>query len=274
MTSEHKSDYKSDHISGRNDFPEYLLQKNQQADPANLALFTAALNNDVAGVRGAIANGAKVDFFFRPEDSKNALHVAAQHGYIAVLEELLGAGAHINAVAVSSQDTALTLAAQNGWLQAVELLLRSGAEVNAANGYGNTALHEASHLGGSADIIKLLLQSHADPNARNHKGSNPLHFLCYGSDPAKYTVEAARLLIKAGADVNARDSRGTTPFLVSCSSGRLDFIDLLLENGADPTALDENDRGAHAIAEFYNQDKVAARFSHDSPAAHVGSHKK
>ena len=96
-----------------------------------MALFTAALNNDVAGVRGAIANGAKVDFFFRPEDSKNALHVAAQHGYIAVLEELLGAGAHVNAVAVSSQDTALTLAAQNGWLQAVELLLRSGAEVNA-----------------------------------------------------------------------------------------------------------------------------------------------
>ncbi len=128
---EHKADNKSDHISDRNDFPEYLLQKNQQADPVNLALFTAALNNDIAGVRGAIANGAKVDFFFRPEDSKNALHVAAQNGYIAVLEELLRAGAHVNAVAVSSQDTALTLAAQNGRLEAVELLLRNGAEVNA-----------------------------------------------------------------------------------------------------------------------------------------------
>lgn len=120
----------SDRINERNDFPEYLLAKNQEANPINIALFSAALNNDTAAVRSSIAQGAKVDFFCRPEDNKNALHISAEKGYISVAEELLKSGAQVNAVAVSSQDTPLILACQNGHAHIVKLLLNNGADVN------------------------------------------------------------------------------------------------------------------------------------------------
>lgn len=48
---------------------------------------------------------------------------------------------------------------------------------------------------------------------------------------------------------------------------RLDLIDILLEEGADPTVMDHDHHTAYKIAEFYNQQKVMERFADDTPVA-------
>lgn len=117
--------------SNHNEFPEYMLDKNQQADSENVALFEAALRNDLSGLHKAIGRGGKVDYFHRKEDSKNALHVAAEGGYAIVVDALLKHGAHANAVAVSGHDTALTLCAHSGHTEVARMLLDHGADVRA-----------------------------------------------------------------------------------------------------------------------------------------------
>lgn len=253
--------------SDRNEFPEYMLGKNQEESPANFALFSAALNNNLPAVHEAVRDGGKVDFFNRKEDSKNALHVSAENGFTNVVDALLKCGAAVNAIAVSGHDNALTLCCHGGHLAVAKLLLDNGADINAANGYGNTALHEACHSGGNVDLVRLLITRGANCDAENHKGSTPLHFLCYGENSSTHTVAMAQELLKSGANVNHRDHRGMTAMLVCCSSGREDFIESLMSAGADPTMRDGEGRSAYDVARFYNQERIAKRFAEESPAS-------
>jgi ankyrin repeat protein len=125
-----------DHVTAdwdRNEFPDYMLASNQQESPANLALFKAALGNDLSAVHEAISAGGKVDFFHRKDDSKNALHVSAEGGYVHIVDALIKHGAHTNAVAVSGHDTPLTLCCHNGHVEVAKMLLDNGADINTGN---------------------------------------------------------------------------------------------------------------------------------------------
>ena len=50
-------------------------------------------------------------------------------------------------------------------------------------------------------------------------------------------------------------------------SHRGDLIDVLMGAGGDPTERDNDSRSAHAIAVFYNQERVAKRFAEESPVS-------
>ncbi len=131
MSSSSHPSSSSDHISERNEFPDYLLGRNQESSSENHAVFNAALHNDLPGLQQAISRGGKVDFFFRPEDSKNSLHVAAENGYVRIVEELVNHGAHLNAVSVATKDTALILACGNRHTSIAKFLVDKGSEINA-----------------------------------------------------------------------------------------------------------------------------------------------
>mmetsp|Transcript_13922 Transcript_13922/g.20821 ORF Transcript_13922/g.20821 Transcript_13922/m.20821 type:complete len:274 (+) Transcript_13922:102-923(+) len=244
--------------------PDHLLAKNQQATPENIALFKSAKAGSMTGVLNAIDKGAKPDFFYNPEDSKNALHVAAEEGYTDIVRELLKDGACVDCIVLGSKDTALHLATRNQHTEVVKILIDAGASCTAVNGYGNSALHEAIRED-CEEISELLLAQGCDVNLPNHKGSTPFHFLCYHEQATPGHLEFARKLVKHGADIHARDGRGMTPFLVCCSSGREDLIDLLLEEGADPTVRDGSGRSAHDIAEFHRHPHIMQRFTDESP---------
>lgn len=66
-------------------YPEHVLAKNQISSNENIAVFKAALAGSITGVANALSKGAKPNFFYRPEDNKNALHVAAENGYLIVI---------------------------------------------------------------------------------------------------------------------------------------------------------------------------------------------
>ena len=89
---------------------------------------------------------------------------SARIGNLAAVQEILAAGADVNAD--SPDGTALMAATLGGHWAVVKLLLEAGAEVNAGDTSGNSALMEAS-LAGHARIVQLLLGEGAEINAAN-----------------------------------------------------------------------------------------------------------
>eukprot|EP01042_Synura_sphagnicola_P003146 gene3146-3877_t len=140
--------------------PEHLLMKNQEAIPVNIKLFKAALAGSIAGVQDALIQGGKPDFFFRQEDSKNALHVASESGYLDIVQVLLSHGAVPDCRVASTKDTALILATASGQDEVVEALIGAGAKVNTSKG--------DLFAPGRLDFIEELLLSGANPNVKDN----------------------------------------------------------------------------------------------------------
>jgi hypothetical protein len=89
----------------------------------------------------------------------------------------------------------------------------------------------------------LVMLQFVDPNMLSGEGT-PLHHLSDLADSSDYSTHKKQLimakqLIEHGANVNAVPSKGETPLHSACYSGvvtNLDFIELLLAEGADPNA--------------------------------------
>lgn len=91
------------------------------------------------------------------------------------------------------------------------------------------------------EIIDVLLAAGVDPNG---DGSEPslMKMVRWASSPLATPI--AVKLIAAGADVNARKTsekknpflpEGETPLISAAQTGKIEFVRLYLEHGADPT---------------------------------------
>ena len=92
----------------------------------------------------------------------HALQAASIGGHLQVIEQLLAAGADVNAPPAFHGSTALQAASRGGHLQVVERLLAAGANVNAAAAQhdGLTALQAATE-GGHHQVIERLVHAGA-----------------------------------------------------------------------------------------------------------------
>src|SRR5690606_15598562 len=106
--------------------------------------------------------------------------------------------------------TALIFAAREGDLESVKLLLEAGADVNQTSEFGWTALLTATQ-NRYYRLGKYLLEQGADPNIANKNGWNPLYIATDNRN-----IE--------GGDYPTRKP----------DMDHLEYIELLLEHGADP----------------------------------------
>ncbi len=104
--------------------------------------------------------------------------------------------------------TALHWAAHHGDVDLVQRLIRAGANVNAENDFGATPMSEAAVLADPA-LLEALLEAGADVESPNADGQTALMVVARTSH-----VDAARLLLKHGANVNAVEKwRGQTALM-------------------------------------------------------------
>ncbi|CZR55172.1 uncharacterized protein PAC_05058 [Phialocephala subalpina] len=124
---------------------------------------------------------------------------------------------------------------------AIRYLVSKGADINALNEKGETPLHVASkgdvktNVGVSEgfwtpDCAAVLLELGADPNILDSKGLSCLH-------KASSLPGIMRSLLAKGADLNLGK---LSPLFTSIQSQNLKALEILLDAGADPNSIDQN----------------------------------
>ncbi len=95
------------------------------------------------------------------------------------------------------------------------------------------------------------------PAENGDGGNTALWFAAQGSWPNG--VDVARVLIEAGADVNKPCEHGRTALHMAAAWGHVDVVQLLLENGANPTIIDDHGMTPPDVARHgYSSNHVTA----------------
>jgi hypothetical protein len=137
-------------------------------------------------------------------------------------------------------------------LALVQLLLSAGAPVNAVNSYGHTPLFLAVDLGHTG-IVKALLDAGADPGIFDNKGLTPLHAaVSQGSTKALDMVP----VLLGHAPVDLEDKAGDTALHLAAQLGDVRMVQLLLDHGAEPQAVNSKQQTALETAILFMQPGV------------------
>ncbi|PGH07409.1 hypothetical protein AJ80_07994 [Polytolypa hystricis UAMH7299] len=162
------------------------------------------------------------------------LHGAAVGGHEEIVRLLLDHGIPVDHTG-ERQYTALHWAAAKNHLAAARLLLDRGASVHSRERRRLTPLHMAAlSRAESPELAELLLDRGADIKARDEDSKTPLH-----TAAAYDTDSVVRLLLDRGADKEACDRRGWTPLLTAAVNLRPTSTSLLLSYKADITVSDK-----------------------------------
>jgi ankyrin repeat protein len=155
------------------------------------------------------------------------LHTAAREGQHQRVQDLLAAGADMDAVDEAGR-TAVHAAAAAGQLAGAQQLLAAGADVHAADEVGSTALHAAA-AAGHQEVVQLLLTAGADVGAADEKGRTALYLAAEAGHQ-----KVVQLLLAAGADLNAAGGQtaALSPLVAAVQGGYHGVVQLLLDKGS------------------------------------------
>ncbi len=196
----------------------------------------------------AIENGNEHQALAMLEDQPQLAEAANPAGVTAVLlARYIGKPALSEEIARRKHRLSFYEAVVLGRLDQVHTLLESDPLlVNQLSPDGFPPLGLAAFFG-QLEVLKYLLERGGDPNlsASNAMRVAPLHSAVAFSDP-QVAYAMARLLVESGAQVNAIQQGGWTPLHEVAESNQLETAGLLLANGADPHA--GNDDGLTPLA--------------------------
>ena len=164
----------------------------------------------------------------RNNAGESLLMLASYHRHSAIVEDLLKAGADVNAK--KDSHTALEYAFYQGYMSnsdTVELLLEAGAEVTDKDLLNVIKTNDI-------DVVKLFFKVGTEINI--NKGEQ-LPLIVASRQPLGYKI--MQLLLRVGADVNAQDEHGNTA-LIAVDHDVLKKTKLLLGAGADVNAQNLN----------------------------------
>ena len=185
----------------------------------------------------------------RRHDHRTPLHVASYSGNVEIVYLLLDHGADPEANAEGDIGEKPLHKVSHGKYRSQEdgvcvarLLLGHGADVNTRRNDHQTPLHRASYMG-NIEMVRLLLHHGADPeaSAEGDMGSKPLHMVSFGNYGSREDgIRVAQLLLEHGVDVNTRRSDHWTPLHIASYFGVVEIVCLLLDQGADPEANEDD----------------------------------
>ncbi|CAI5471323.1 unnamed protein product [Closterium sp. Yama58-4] len=220
-------------------------------DEGETPLMLAARDDHSEAATWLVEHGAAVATSAEKSGAQ-AIHHAAGHGSVKILELLLDHGADPNAQ--SDAGPPLLWACGHGKVAAAEVLLTRGANPDTPSEDGVNSLLTAT-AAGETEIIKLLLKHGAQPNP----GGPPL--------PTNAAATAAAAAAAATASANGNSAAApssplpcvtsTTPLIIAADAGNTPAVSALLAAGADADRRDEDGMTAlDAAAAAGNKDVV------------------
>jgi cytohesin len=247
----------------------------------------------VQNVEVLLESGAEVNA--RNAANQTPLHLAAESGNTEVVKILIQAGAELDLqqtkdVGFSGEgDTPILKAVDEANLETILALAEAGADLELASADGYTPLGRAVESK-EIEIASLLLDEGADPNAPTPTGT-PLNEILLegGSEDGEIDeedLELMRLLLEHGADPNVQsgekyaaggthqtdsahqiDPVDSCPLHLAAAVGTVEVVELLLDHGADPTVVyEENGKTAVEVAEEEGEPEVEELLH-----SHIGS---
>jgi hypothetical protein len=111
------------------------------------------------------------------------------------------------------------------------------------------------------EALKVLLMQRANPNTRNAEGDTAVAVAIKNFKDFD-TFRLARLMIReyeeeGWIDLNIANNKGETPLMLAAKAGLYDFVDRLMDTGANPFARDNEGRWALDYARM--QEKIDTR---------------
>jgi ankyrin repeat protein len=243
----------------------------------NTLLFYALSCKDDASldlVKIILEHGGKTKV--RNAERSTPLHLAIKNNNVECVRLMLDQGAPLNARNVSGR-TPLHLACECVNARIVAMLIGESAKINATDVKGQSALHlicqvRSSKRSAILDIVTLLLNHGANPNKKCNKGRTPLLYACSrgykmvatlllqrgggteetgrdddGNSTLGHAIkrkffDVARGIVEHFTDISHLADGGKECLEWALSSGDNILALLLLEKGADPTMVLDEDR--------------------------------
>lgn len=244
----------------------------------NQPIVTAAQENNLTAVKYLLELGANINADFDNNIfASSAIVEAANHGHQEMVQFLLDNGANADTFTYCQESdrsklssaynsSAIFNALENGHIEIAQLLMNAGAGIQE----GITPLHVAV-LNGDIHEIESLLASGMDADVLNAIGQSPLHYALYANNIAALDLlkqygadisleiqstyydlypmemaiyanakEACVWLVNNGIDINQTYEFGETALHIAASEGKMDYVSLFLDLGANIDVKDED----------------------------------
>jgi len=175
------------------------------------------------------------NYNIRRNEGLAPIHYAVIDNHTGLIYFLLDKKVDLN-IKTTSGATALHEAARVGNKDVIALLIKNGADVNARDGKGNTPLHVGIPANVYLDVLGMLVANGADVNLRDEHGDTPLHIAIM----LNRSPESIQFLLNSDSDVHIRNINGKTPLYIAVQERRIALIPLLLAEGSEIFAADNN----------------------------------
>jgi len=179
-------------------------------------------------------------------DDTPPLHAAIQKQYYHLMEQLVLAGADVNAEGGYRRQTPLQMATESEATVPMAQLLRLGADIDAKATHEKvTALHLAAR-GGRLRALEFLLRKGADTEALDARGRTPLMAAAEEGQPT-----AIRAILPYVRDIDRRQAgdKHATALMKAAHKGDAACVEALLKAGANPLLADDFNKTAAKYAE-------------------------
>ena len=218
---------------------KYLIEQNcdprEHDNQKNNALMYASIAGRVEAVR-FLLDKDRVSPLLKNRAGYSALHYAAEHGHIGVIDLLLDKGVKI-AFPGPDRKTALHIAAAIGDYEMVKHLVERGAKVLSKDKLKRTPLLLACK-NGNLRVASYLLQQGSPFDEGDSSGNTPLHYACAYGYP-----ELIEVLFNAGANPNSANSWNLTPTAVALLKSYFSCLRKMLDNPqTDVNCVDDEGR--------------------------------
>lgn len=184
---------------------------------------------------------------------------AVRSGSEARVRQLLADGANPNALDERGEPVLLVALHADKPEVARLIAAASGVNIDAENASGQTALMVAAYQGQS-ELVGQLLEAGAEIH---HTGWTALHFAASSGQ-----VEIVRVLLEHGAYIDAESPNRTTALMMAARVKNRQTCQLLIDEGADPTLVNDAGLNAAQFARKAGDAELAAWFGRQEDAWH------